>query len=208
MPLVNGKFYTNPAYGLALENARLSENTRRQNAPRESQASGQDEGGRWVTINGQHILINESRQTQNPDRAQEHKFAKGHDLPRRVLPSSGQASIYADSFDGKKTANGGTFDQIGYTAALLPRARWHAVRLGTGLELTHNGSRVVVEVNDRGAGDNNPRSSRVLDLSRAAASELTGRDVNDEEEARAVGIISLDKIRVVPKNTPLGPVTR
>lgn len=206
MPFINGEFYINPAYGYAIENARLSEASRSEDVARQGQDSGQGENGHWVTINGQHVLVDESRGTKNSYRAQQHELKKKRDLPRGALPASGQASIYADSFRGKKTANGETFDQNEYTAALLPRARWHAVPLGTRVELTHDGNRVVVEVNDRGAGDNNPRSARVLDLSRAAAAELTGRGVNDDADAKAIGIIRLDKIRVVPKYTPLGPV--
>jgi rare lipoprotein A len=109
-------------------------------------------------------------------------------------------------FDGKKTANGERFDQNGYTAALLPRTRWHAVRLGTRVELTHDANSVVVELNDRGTGDKDPESQRTLDLSHAAASALTGRDINDDEDAKKVGLIRLDKIKVVPPDTPLGPV--
>jgi rare lipoprotein A (peptidoglycan hydrolase) len=65
---------------------------------------------------------------------------------------------------------------------------------------------VVVEINDRGAGDRNPQSTRTLDLSRAAASALTGQDIHDDLDAKKVGLIKLDKIRVVPADTPLGPV--
>jgi hypothetical protein len=80
------------------------------------------------------------------------------------------------------------------------------VRLGTRVEVEHDGKSVVVEINDRGAGDNNPESTRVLDLSRAAASALTGRDIRDDDDAYKVGIVKLDKIKVVPADTPLGPV--
>lgn len=47
MPFVNGKFYMNPAYGRAIENARASEST------------DGDQGGHWVTIDGHHVLIQE-----------------------------------------------------------------------------------------------------------------------------------------------------
>lgn len=124
----------------------------------------------------------------------------------KPLPTSGQASIYADMFDGQKTSNGDVFDQKGYTAALLPRSRWHAVPLGTRVELTHDGKRVVVEINDRGAGDRNPNSSRALDLSHAAASALVGHSVRNDDDAKRVGLIRLDHIKIVPGDTPLGPV--
>jgi rare lipoprotein A len=130
-----------------------------------------------------------------------HKHAKP-----KPLPASGQASIYADSFEGKETANHETFRQDGYTAALLPRDRWHAVPLGTRVELTHGDNHVVVEINDRGAGDRKPQSTRALDLSRAAGSALTGQHINDDKDAKRLGLIKLDKIRVVPADTPLGPV--
>lgn len=65
---------------------------------------------------------------------------------------------------------------------------------------------MVVEINDRGAGDRNPESTRTLDLSRKAASALTGQPINNDQDAKRVGLIRLDKIQVVPANTPLGPV--
>jgi len=79
------------------------------------------------------------------------------------------------------------------------------VRLGTRVEVEHDGKSVVVEVNDRGAGDRNPESTRVLDLSHAAASALTGRDIKDDDDAKKIGIITLDKIKMVAADTPLGP---
>jgi hypothetical protein len=80
------------------------------------------------------------------------------------------------------------------------------VRLGTRVEVEHDGKSVVVEINDRGAGDNKREFTRVLDLSHAAASVLTGRDIRDDDDAYKVGIVKLDKIKVVPADTPLGPV--
>ena len=229
MPFIDGRYYMNPAYGRALQRARAAEAARDAEAkanrqrsrslqllpsfedagvpsgqpiPRardadtpgvelldsESGSPQQQEGGHWVTIDGRHVLIHEPQVKSKP------------------LPSSGQASIYADSFEGRKTANGATFHQNGYTAALLPRSRWQALPLGTRVELTHEGNSVVVEVNDRGAGDRNPQSTRALDLSRQAASALTGQPINNDQDAKTVGLIRLDKIRVVPGNTPLGPV--
>jgi hypothetical protein len=35
---------------------------------------------------------------------------------------------------------------------------------------------------------------------------LTGRDIRDDDDAYKVGIVKLDKIKVVPADTPLGPV--
>ena len=186
MPYINGRFYINPAYGRAVEAARAAA-AARDAAPNHDQER-QQQGGHWVTIDDRHVFIHERQVKSKP------------------LPSSGQASIYADSFEGKKTANGATFHQNGYTAALLPRSRWEALPLGTRVELTHGGNSVVVEINDRGAGDRNPESIRALDLSRKAASALTGQSINNDQDAKRVGLIRLDKIQVVPANTPLGPV--
>jgi rare lipoprotein A len=196
MPFINGKSYMNPAYGRAVERARANETVSSDNAARQSQGreAHEDENGHWVTIDGNHVLI------------QEGSAGRKSKPPQKPLPAFGQASIYADSFAGKKTANGETFDQNGYTAALLPRTRWHAVRLGTRVQLTHDDNSVVVEINDRGAGDKNPESPRTLDLSHAAASALTDREINDDDDAKKVGLIRLDKIKIVPPDTPLGPV--
>lgn len=152
--------------------------------------------GHWVTIAHRHVLIQEPR----GDGLQSHKQPEA-----KPLPPSGEASIYSDIFEGEKTSNGDIFHQNGYTGALLPRDRWHAVPLGTRVELTHGGKSVVVEINDRGAGDRNPNSTRAIDLSRAAASVLVGRKINGDEDARNVGLIHLDAIKIVPKDTPLGP---
>jgi rare lipoprotein A (peptidoglycan hydrolase) len=192
MPFINGRFYMNPAYGRVIENARNSEASQRLSAANQDRANA-----RWVTINGRHVLIQETH-----DGLEYHKDAR----KRSLLPSSGQESIYADWFVGKKTANGNIFSQDSYTAALLPEARWHAVPLGTRVELIHDGSQAVVEINDRGAGDRDPESTRVLDLSRAAASALTKQEINNDRDSKKAGVITLDRIKVVPANTPLGPV--
>lgn len=77
---------------------------------------------------------------------------------------SGQASYYADKFDGRMTANGEKFDQKALTAAhkTLP--------FGTILKVKNldNGKVVEVRINDRGpyVGD------RLIDLSKAAAERL------------------------------------
>jgi len=204
MPFINGRFYMNPVYGQAVENARAAEAA---SSPHEPQPH--DPNAHWVTLDGHHVLIHETQAKQNAT-PQQQKQKSGPMHRRhptsRPLPPSGQASIYADSFEGRKTANGETFSQNGYTAALLPRTRWHTVPLGTRVQLTHDGNRVVVEINDRGAGDRDPQSTRALDLSHAAASALTGQDINDDEDAKNAGLIKLDRIEVVPADTPLGPV--
>ena len=78
----------------------------------------------------------------------------------------GLASFYGynDGFNGKKTANGETFDMHGLTAA---HKTW---AFNTWIEVKNlsNGRTVVVRVNDRGpyVGD------RILDLSYGAAKEI------------------------------------
>lgn len=56
MPAINGRFYSNPAYGRGVERARLAE--------RASEA-GEELNGRWVTINHHHIFIDESESGPN-----------------------------------------------------------------------------------------------------------------------------------------------
>lgn len=60
------------------------------------------------------------------------------------LPVSGVASTYSDFFLNKMTASGDLYTHTAYTAALLPRERWHAVPLGTKLKLTYQGRSVIV----------------------------------------------------------------
>jgi hypothetical protein len=51
MPLINGKYYANPAFGRAVEAARAAE---------EEQPDPNKEDGRWVTIDGHHALLHDS----------------------------------------------------------------------------------------------------------------------------------------------------
>jgi rare lipoprotein A len=77
---------------------------------------------------------------------------------------SGIASVYADKFEGRKTANGESFRQQELTAAhrLLP--------FGTRVEVSDikTGEKVIVRITDRGPFVKN----RVIDLSRAARDQL------------------------------------
>ncbi|MBV8874179.1 MAG: hypothetical protein JO014_15835 [Metakosakonia sp.] len=120
------------------------------------------------------------------------------------LPVSGVASTYSDFFINKMTASGDLYTHTAYTAALLPRERWHDVPLGTKLKLTYQGRSVIVKVNDRGAGDGS--MARVLDLSRAAFAYLSDRPINAITDKTA-GLITLQSIIVVPASTLQGPVT-
>lgn len=76
----------------------------------------------------------------------------------------GLASYYADSYEGKTTANGETYRQGKITAAhkTLP--------FGTKVEVTNlsNNKSVVVRINDRGPFIR----GRIIDLTMAAAREI------------------------------------
>lgn len=76
----------------------------------------------------------------------------------------GVASYYADKFEGRRTANGEVFSQKKMTAA------HNGLPLGTWIRVTNlrNGRKVVVKVNDR----LHRKNTRLVDLSKAAASEL------------------------------------
>jgi rare lipoprotein A len=76
----------------------------------------------------------------------------------------GTASFYANSFHGKRTANGETFSQKKMTAAC------NVLPLGTWIRVTNlrNGRTVLVRTNDR----LHARMKRVVDLSRSAAEKL------------------------------------
>ncbi|MBS0291584.1 MAG: septal ring lytic transglycosylase RlpA family protein [Proteobacteria bacterium] len=81
-----------------------------------------------------------------------------------VLLASGQASWYADSLHGRRTASGERYDREEYTAAhrSLPFGARLCVRSLV------NGRTVIVRVNDRGPFT----PGRIIDLSRAAAEDL------------------------------------
>ena len=124
------------------------------------------------------------------------------------FPLSGKASTYSDSFVGRKTASGDIYRHEAFSAALLPRANWFSISLGTRLKLTHGNYSVVVEVNDRGAGrvvHGVADATRVLDLSRAAMAILLNVKLSDLTESSG-GVITLDRIEIVPSTTHLGPV--
>lgn len=76
----------------------------------------------------------------------------------------GQASFYANVFNGRRTASGETFDQTKFTCAC------NVLPLGTWIKVTNlkNKRTVIVKVNDR----IHPRMKRVVDLSKAAAQKL------------------------------------
>jgi len=55
MPIINGRFYINPAQGRAVERARTAQAAR--NAAPRLREQDQERSGHWVTINGRHVLI-------------------------------------------------------------------------------------------------------------------------------------------------------
>ena len=70
------------------------------------------------------------------------------------------------------------------------------------------GRRVIVKVNDRGAGKiikAKADEGRVLDLSRAAMAYLKGVATSSITDANA-GVIDLADIRIMPPMTAPGPV--
>ncbi|MBN9504534.1 MAG: septal ring lytic transglycosylase RlpA family protein [Altererythrobacter sp.] len=72
------------------------------------------------------------------------------------------ASWYGTDFAGRKTASGEAFDPGEYTAA------HRTLPFGSRVRVSRGGKSVVVRINDRGPFHGN----RVIDLSRAAASDL------------------------------------
>ncbi len=83
----------------------------------------------------------------------------------------GEASFYANKFNGRPTANGEIFSQNKFTCAC------NVLPLGTWIKVTNikNGKSVIVKVNDR----LHPKMRRIVDLSKVAAKKLgyTGHGV-------------------------------
>ena len=119
------------------------------------------------------------------------------------LPATGIVSTYADRFVNKGTSNGDVYTHEGWTAALLPCARWHAVPLGHRYRVSYAGRSVVVKTNDSGAGDGS--MERVLDLSRAAFAYLKGVPLASVTNGNA-GLLYQASFEPVAATTPMGPV--
>jgi rare lipoprotein A len=77
-------------------------------------------------------------------------------------PSTGLASWYGASHNGRPTASGEPFRSSALTAAS------RCLPLGAIVEVTHHDRSVIVRINDRGPYI----SSRILDLSHEAANRL------------------------------------
>ncbi|MEM6343322.1 MAG: septal ring lytic transglycosylase RlpA family protein [Bacteroidota bacterium] len=111
---------------------------------------------------------------------------------------SGEASYYADSFQGKPTASGEPYDRNKLTAA------HRTLPFGTRLKVTRtdNGKSVVVKVNDRGPH----KAGRVVDLSYAAAAQVgLVRDGVAPVKIEVVGSSSTATNSVPANNTATRP---
>jgi len=88
----------------------------------------------------------------------------GLPLSGHAESATGQASYYADSLHGNKTASGEPYDKNAMTAA------HRTLEFGTGVKVTYlkSGKSVEVRINDRGPHV----QSRIIDLSGAAAEQL------------------------------------
>lgn len=97
----------------------------------------------------------------------------------------GEASFYANKFNGRQTASGEIFNQNKFTAAC------NVLPFGTWIKVTNirNGKSVVVKVNDR----LHPKMKRLVDLSEASATKLG---------YTARGVVRV-KVEVIGKNKPL-----
>jgi rare lipoprotein A len=85
-------------------------------------------------------------------------------IPGESGTETGMASYYAETYNGKKTANGEIYNSSEFTAAhkKLP--------FGTKVKVTNlaNGKTVKVRVNDRGPFV----AGRIIDLTRSAAKKI------------------------------------
>lgn len=88
--------------------------------------------------------------------------ASGDSKSRKTM--EGIASYYADDFNGKKTANGETYNMYKMTAA------HRSLPFNTKVKVTNldNKRSIIVRINDRGPF----KLERIIDLSMAAATQL------------------------------------
>ncbi len=84
MPFINGRYYMNPAYGRAVERARLravsAENREPEEVPASATASqqGPGEDGHWVTIDYRHVFIHQGSRANPGRRARIADIARKH----------------------------------------------------------------------------------------------------------------------------------
>jgi len=105
----------------------------------------------------------------------ESKIETFNNLPNSVESVTGVASFYSDAFDGKKTANGETYNMLELTAAHRTYPFNTMIRV---INLANNKS-VIVRINDRGPVP----EDRIIDLSLGAAIQL-GMDKTGLQEVR------------------------
>lgn len=112
----------------------------------------------FILITGMFFIIPATSAAQNKEQAKEVNPKK----TTRVF--YGQASFYANKFNGRKTANGEIFSQKKFTCAC------NVLPLGTWIKVTNlrNKKWVIVKINDR----IHPKMKRVVDMSKAAAEKL------------------------------------
>jgi rare lipoprotein A len=85
-----------------------------------------------------------------------------------VAVETGVASYYADSFQGRRTASGSTFDNRTLVAA-HPSLPFGSIVRVTNLQ---NNRAVVVQIVDRGPADSVRAGGVIIDVSRATAERL------------------------------------
>ncbi|RYF87804.1 MAG: septal ring lytic transglycosylase RlpA family protein [Chitinophagaceae bacterium] len=106
------------------------------------------------------ITIAQAEKKESKDK--ETSASKAKKSANRIL--YGQASFYANKFEGRKTASGEIFRHSKLTAAC------NSLPLGTWIKITNlkNGKTVVVKTNDR----LHTKTRRLVDLTRTAAQKL------------------------------------
>jgi rare lipoprotein A len=100
--------------------------------------------------------------TAHAQSAKKTRLSSGGKNSNKIL--YGQASFYANKFNGRRTASGEIFSQAKLTAAC------NVLPLGTWIQVTNlkNGKIVVVKINDR----LHPSMRRLIDLTRTGAKQL------------------------------------
>ena len=88
--------------------------------------------------------------------------------PAVVAVETGVASYYADSFQGRRTASGSTFDNRTLVAA-HPSLPFGSIVRVTNLQ---NQRAVIVQIVDRGPADSVRAGGVIIDVSRATAERL------------------------------------
>jgi hypothetical protein len=127
MPFINGRFYMNPAYGRAVEQARAAQTTSTQHGPQP-----QDPNAHWVTMDGRHVLIQKMqagrpRQLSPRDKAYLDKYydavatlAKEYNVDPALVLGVGAESGFA--FKGTYLKTGDAFGMTGGSTKHMTRA--------------------------------------------------------------------------------------